>query len=152
VKTIETETDRFGRARQLYKLGKSAEALAELERLGTGYQGDRDVLELRWALYAGQDQWPTCVDIARRLTLQRPDDAHGWLCLADSVRNVPGGTLQMSYDILVSAARQIRDPILLLTLGRYSAQLGRVEEMREWIDKAHEEGDASILNGEIRIQ
>lgn len=146
------KTDHLAAARRLYKMGKYDEAIDKLDQLDAESQRHQDALELRWALHADQGHWARCVDIARILTLRYPDDPHGWICLADSIRNVPGGTLHMSYEVLFSATRRHCDPILLLTLARYSAQLGKTEEMHEWITKAQKAGSPLALNHDVRIQ
>lgn len=107
-------------------------------------------MELRWRIYADQGQWAICVDIARTMTLQYRGDVRGWLCLADSIRNVAGGTLQMAYDILSSAARRIAEPILLLTLARYAAQLGRFADTQEWLAKADAAGGILVPDRQER--
>lgn len=134
------ETGHLAAARRSYKLGKYADALAELEKTEAEADCWLETLELRWSIHADQEQWSKCVDVARQMTLQHPDDGLGWLCLADSIRHVPGGTVQMSYEILTSAVRRVHEPILFLMLARYSTQLGRFEETRQWESKAREAG------------
>lgn len=140
MKTI-SETAHFATARKLYKLGQYAMALAELDGLKAENRSLPEVLELRWAICADQEDWANCVDIARTRTLQRPDEPDGWIWLAASVRNVEGGTLEMSYEILSLSAERIRHPSLFSALAHCACQLGRIEEMQRWERKAHRAGN-----------
>ena len=137
-KYVKAEINHLAAARRSYKLGKYADALDELQKSEAERDHQHEILELRWSIHADQGEWTKCVDIARTMTLIHPDEPLGWLCLADSIRNVPGGTAQMSYDILSSAVRRIQAPILYSALARYCTQLGRFEEKRRWEAKTRE--------------
>jgi len=135
------DADHFAVAWSLYELGRYAEAQAALSKIPAKDQNCSDVLELRWRICAKRNQWGDCIDLARSMTLQDPDYASGWVHLAESVEKVAGGTVQMAYDILLRAARDIHEPVLLLELVRCSARLGNNREAQQWINEARQRGD-----------
>ena len=81
------------------ELGDLAEARAELDRITPPFQGHPQVLEVRWAVCAQEQNWPDALVAARGLLQAAPDRCSGWLHQAYSLRRVPEGGLQAELEV-----------------------------------------------------
>src|SRR5215469_16143902 len=86
------------------ELGDRAEALAELAHIDPANQKHPDVLELRWAALAQEEQWEAALDVAQKLMQGAPERASGWLNRAYALRRAPDGGLAKAWDALLPAA------------------------------------------------
>jgi tetratricopeptide (TPR) repeat protein len=103
-------------------------------------------MEIRWHICANESKWGACLDIARAITLEEPKRASGWTHLAHSARQAAGGSVQMAYDILLSALNKVSDePTIFYDLARYACQLGQLEEAHQWFEKAFQIDSSSKL-------
>ncbi len=119
------------------ELGDSAEALAELDRIGTVHQEHPEVLEARWMIHAERCNWAAALESARSLTVRLPTRASGWLHLSYALRRVPSGGLEQAWQALSAVADQFpKEPIVPYNLACYTCQLGRMEEALDWFRRA----------------
>ena len=61
------------------ELGNILEAKAELAHISSLQRKHPDVLELRWAIAAKENEWQLALDIARTLVRVAPERPTGWL-------------------------------------------------------------------------
>jgi len=112
-------------------------ARAEMDKIRAELRSHPDVLEILWKSYANEANWGICLDIARAITIEEPGRVSGWIHLAHSARWMSGGTAQIAYDILLSAINKIPEQAAYFCdLARYACQLDRLEEARQWLEKA----------------
>ena len=116
-------------------LGNHLEANEDLEKITPALRAHPDVLEVRYDIYARAKKWEACVDIGNALIQAVPNRASAWIqrSLASYFMKRP----QEAYDQLLPAAQ--RFPKLWTipyNLACYCAQLGRLEECKEWFAKA----------------
>jgi tetratricopeptide (TPR) repeat protein len=119
------------------ELGSVAEANAELASLEPGTQQHPDVLEVRWAIHAEEQNWVEALAAARSLLQADPKRSSGWLHQAYALRRVPGGGLQAAWDALVPAYHQFPgEATIAYNLSCYACQLSQLEEARKWFRRA----------------
>jgi len=73
------------------ELGNPAEAKTELARMTQPSRRNPDVLEVEWAIHAGQNDWSAGLLAAQTLMQVDPKRASGWLHHAYALRRVAGG-------------------------------------------------------------
>jgi Flp pilus assembly protein TadD len=118
-------------------LGNAAEAKAELEKLGGGFQNHPDVLEARWEISAIQEDWTSALQLARALVHYAPDRASGWLHQAYSLRRSPNGSIRQAWTALLPAFDLFpREPIICYNLSCYACQLQLLDAARVWLKRA----------------
>ena len=128
------------------ELGNVVEATAELEQICPANQSHPDVLEVRWALCAKQEDWRGALSAARAIVESAPERASGWLHRAYAVRRVPGGGLQQAWDALLPAFKMFPgETIIPFNLACYACQMSRLDEAREWFQRALAVGNREKL-------
>ena len=124
------------------ELGSRAEALKELAQISPPIQGHPDVLEARWILLAGEEQWAAALDVASNLVEHAPDRASGWLHRAYAMRRAPGGGVEKAWDALQPAADKFpKEPIISYNLSCYACQMNKLQDARVWFRRALKAGD-----------
>ena len=119
------------------ELGNPAEAGEEIARVDPAYLEHPDVLELRWQICAAGRRWQPALEVAELLLKNSPENASAWLHRAYALRRVDGGGLEKAWNALFPASEHFTDePVVPYNLACYAAQLGRVEEAWEWLQKA----------------
>jgi tetratricopeptide (TPR) repeat protein len=119
------------------ELGNHTEAKAELLRIDPTHSEHPDVLEIWWAIHAGEKNWPGALETARILIRRASDRASGWLYQAYALRRVAGGGLQAAWDALLPAVEKFQEePIISYNLSCYACQLGQLDEARKWFKRA----------------
>jgi hypothetical protein len=127
-------------------LGNHAEALAELDEISPELRSHPLVLELRWQINAGAEQWDACLDIAASLIQLTPERPFGWIHRAYALRRTAGGGLQTAYDSLLPAAQKFPEvAIIPYNLACYTCQMGDHHEARKWLEKAFARADYQQL-------
>lgn len=122
-------------------LGCRADARAELDRISPGQQQHPDVLELRWEILAGEEDWSHALEVARHLLARAPDRASGWLHQAYALRRAPEGGLEKAWEALKPAAERFPKVALIpYNLSCYACQLAQLEEARRWLQRAMKTG------------
>ena len=121
------------------ELGHAGEANQELRKIASELYCHPDVLEVRWQVYAQTRIWNTCVEIGRTLLELEPGRASGWLRWAYALRRTPCGGLRNAWVALLPAAEKFPDVLPIpFNLACYAAQMGRLPEARDWLDRAFE--------------
>jgi predicted Zn-dependent protease len=123
------------------ELGNPAEALVELDRIASDLQGDPQVLEVKWQIFARIEAWDKSLPIARDFCNAAPGLAQGWLHQAVSLYRL--SRTQEAWDLLLPLVPKFpRSWIIPYDLACYACQLGKVVEGRRWLRKAFQLGDA----------
>ncbi len=122
-------------------LGNDAEAKAELALIDADFAHHPDVLEVRWALLAGERNWSAALPVAHALVRNSPDRVTGWLHFSYALRRVPEGGLEAAWNALLPASDKFpKDPHVFYNLACYACQMGRLPEARTWLQRAFKAG------------
>lgn len=145
MKQLDTTDIRSLRAAEGWlELGNASEAAAELESIPSELREHPAVLEMRWQIYAKEENWDAAKEIARSIVTQMPDVPDGWLHLAYATRRATGGSVQAAWDVLLQAAKRFPGvPLISYNLACYACQLGQLDVAREWLRKAFDVGEAA---------
>src|SRR5258707_3299738 len=128
-------------------LGDFADAKAELALISEARQNHPDVLEVRWAICAGEKQWEESLQIARQLLESAPDRSSGWLHQAYSLRRVPEGTVRQAWTALLPAFDKFpKEPTISYNLSCYACQMKQMEAARVWFKRA------AVIGGKEKIK
>lgn len=126
------------------ELDNHIEANEELEKITAQLRAHPHVLELRWQIYAAAKKWDAALDIASALVQIVPDESSGWLhrsyCLHELKR-----TLEARDNLMPVVEKFPDDAIMRYNLACYECQLGKLEQAKEWLEKAFEIGDPTKL-------
>ncbi len=129
-------------------LGCRADAEAELERIAPQHHRHPDVLEVRWEILAKEQQWEAALDVARKLLSHAPERASSWLHHAYALRRVPEGGLEKAWEALRPAAeKHPREPVVLFNLSCYACQMRKLDEARQWFQRAMKVGGKETIKG-----
>ena len=119
------------------ELGNVTEAKAELDRIAQVLRHHPDVLEVRWLIHAQEKNWEEGFTVAEKLVEVAPRRSSGWLHRAYALRRVQRGGLQAAWDVLLPAFERFpEEPIIPYNLACYACQLGRLEQARQWLQRA----------------
>ncbi len=119
------------------ELGLPAEAHAELSRIAGTFQQHPDVLDVRWQVCAALEDWDQALAVAEALVTLAPQRVSGWIHRAYSLRRATGGGLLQSWEALLPACGKFpKNSIIPYNLACYTAQLGRLDEAWDWLQKA----------------
>ena len=120
-----------------WELGNVTEAKAELDRIAPLLRDHPDVLEVRWLIHAQDKNWEEGFTVAEKLVEVAPERSSGWLHRAYALRRVRRGGLQAASDVLLPAFERFpEEPIIPYNLACYACQLGRLEQARQWLQRA----------------
>ena len=116
-------------------LGNHLEANEDLEKITPALRAHPDVLEVRYDIYARAKKWEGCVDIGNALVQAVPGRSSAWI--QRSLASYFLKRTREAYDQLLPAADKFPKvwPIPY-NLACYCAQMGRLEECKEWFTKA----------------
>jgi tetratricopeptide (TPR) repeat protein len=128
------------------ELGNPVEARAELTQVHPERWGHPDVLEVRWALSAAEENWEEGLEIARALVRDAPERATGWLHQAYALRRVAGGGLLQAWEALLPASQRFpKEAIIPYNLACYACQMRDLDRARHWWSRALLSGDPARL-------
>jgi tetratricopeptide (TPR) repeat protein len=117
------------------ELGDHIQANEELERIAAKQRAHPDVLDVRWQIYAKAERWDACVDIAAAIIQLEPGRADGWIHRSYALHEL--GRTQEAFDHLLPAVDRFPKVWMIpYNLSCYCAQLGRLDDCREWFGKA----------------
>ena len=141
------DTHCFAAAAGWLGLGNPREAEAELDAIRPEFQQHPDVLDVRWVVCAGQDNWPAALRVAQELLATAPDLPAGWLHRSYALRRLPeGGGVEAAWNALLPAYPQFpQEQIIPYNLACYACLLGKLDEARDWFHRALKTGDAPRL-------
>ena len=141
MKPLELHDQRHLEAAQgWFELGNCIEATEELEQITAENRAHPAVLEVRWQIYAKAKKWDAALDIASTLIQLVPEHplglVHRSYCLHELKRS------EEARDNLLRVVDKFpEDPIMRYNLACYECQLGRLEQAKNWLQKAYESGD-----------
>ncbi len=119
------------------ELGNQAEARSELARISPPWQDHPDVLAVRWQICAAEKNWEEALVCAEELVRLAPDRVSGYLNRSYAMRRVPQGGLEKAWRCLRPAYDQFPQvPLVAFNLACYAAQLGRLDEAWQWLQRA----------------
>src|SRR6266478_4626669 len=117
------------------ELGNHIEAHEELDQITPQRRAHPDILEVRWNICAYGKNWEACVDIVDaiiKLDSNRPD---AWIHRSFALHELK--RTQEAFDQLLPVADRFPKVwTVAYNLACYCAQLGRLEECKEWFKKA----------------
>lgn len=119
------------------ELGNPSEAGDEIARISPEYLDHPDVLDLRWQVCVAGRRWQPALEVAELQMKKAPENASAWLHHAYTLRRVDGGGLEKAWDALYPAFEKFpEEPVIPYNLACYAAQLGRLDEAWDWLQKA----------------
>lgn len=124
------------------ELGLPREAGAELDRLPEGLQVHPDVLEVRWAIVAAQQQWEHALQVATALVEAAPGRPTGWLHRAYALRRTSQEGVRQAWNALLPAAKRFPKEVLIpYNLSCYACQMEQLGDARVWLRRALDVGN-----------
>lgn len=126
------------------ELGNCAEAQLELERLPRAFWNHPHVLQVRWGIQAGQENWVAALELATALTESEPEEALGWVHRSYSLHELKR-TREARDNLLQVVERFPLSATLLYNLACYECQLGDLPQARKWLEKAFRVGDRKSM-------
>lgn len=116
-------------------LGMVQEANDELEELAPAVKHSRGVLAVRARIYIAAGSWELLREVAGFLVNCWPEDAQHWIWLTYGTRRCH--SLTEAEQVLLDALRMhATEPMIHFNLACYSAQLGRLDEARQRLERA----------------
>src|SRR5262249_52994151 len=99
----------------------------------------------RWEICAAGQAWDGALEVAEKLVVSAPGRLSGWIYQAYAWRRVKGGGLQAAWKALRPVAERFpKAEIVPYNLACYAAQLGRLNEAWEWLQRAR------TISGEVK--
>lgn len=136
----------FDAAQGWLMLGDTQSALDELARLQPASRSLPAIAEFAWTVHARRDDWPAAYRLAEDLVQSFPERAFGWIHRAYALRRMPGGSIENAWDALRPAADRFPKQYLIpYNLGCYAAQLGRLDEAWDWLQRAIAASDQDTI-------
>jgi tetratricopeptide (TPR) repeat protein len=145
IKPLELQDKRHLEAAQGWiELGNHLEANEELENITPKNRAHLAVLEVGWQIHAKAKKWEAALDIASALVHSVPEHLLGWVhrsyCLHELKR-----TEEVRDNLLRVVDKFLDDPIMRYNLACYEYQLGRLEQAKNWLEKAFAVGDSKKI-------
>lgn len=117
------------------ELGDHLEANAELENITPAMRSHPDVLEIRWHIYAKENKWEACMDIAAALVKLAPERSDSWVHRSFALHVL--NRTQEALDNLLPAAENFSGIWQIpYNLACYCSVLVRFDEAQGWFKKA----------------
>lgn len=125
-------------------LGDVASANNELDEITPELLEHPAVLLVRCEICSKARQWDAVVQLAERVLQRAPKERQGWIQRSFALHELK--RTQEAFEALYPAAVNFpRYWLVPYNLACYCAQLGRLEEARQWLDDAVELGDAKAV-------
>jgi tetratricopeptide (TPR) repeat protein len=138
----------FDAAQGWLMLGDTQAALDELARLRPASRAQAGVAEFTWAVHAQRQDWTLAHSVAEDIVRAFPDRSFGWIHRAYALRRMPGGSLPLAWNALRPAADLFpKDHLIPYNLACYAAQLGRLDEAWDWLQRALSIGEKTAILG-----
>ena len=103
-----------------------------------------NVLLVRWEMASRSRNWSAAVGIAKSLIVALPNEPIGWIYHGFAQHQME--QLEEARETLLAAARKFpNDWRIAYNLACYSAELGDIAGAQNWLDRAIEVGDESIV-------
>ena len=123
------------------ELGNYIEANEELEKVTPQLRAHPDVLKVRWEVYAAVEKWEAALDIAAALTQLNPEDPLGWFHRSFALHQLKR-TAEARDNLLGVVNKFPVNATVRYNLACYECLLGRLEEAKQWLEKAFTLGDS----------
>src|SRR6266853_3478079 len=127
-----------------FELGSHEEANEELEQIPPQNRAHPAVLEVRWAIYAAAKKWEAALDIASALIQLVPENSFGWVNRSFALHEL-NRTAEARDNLLPVLDKFPDEPILRYNLACYECRLGRLEQAKDWLEKAFRMGNANQM-------
>src|SRR5688572_19742696 len=115
--------------------GHYAKCWDELESIDYKGRGDERELAIRWKLYNQTKQHVSAANLAEGIQWRFPDKVSGYVWRSISLHKL--GCTEDAYDNLKRVAGKFDGlGIVSYLLAVYSCQLQRMDEARDWLEKA----------------
>ena len=132
----------FSAAEGWLYLGDPVAAHEELDQIDPSLCLQRDVLLLRWHVYAQARKWDSALTIAEELVQSQPTDLRGWLCLCKALKSMRR-RIEQAYDLASRKTREFPDNWELhYDAACYACLLGKREEAEFFLSMAMQLGGA----------
>jgi predicted Zn-dependent protease len=131
------------------ELGNHREAEKELEGLPAERRGHPAVLEIRWQICAKAKDWAEALNIASALVQLLPEHPSGWVHRSFSLHELKR-TAEARDNLLRVVDKFQDDPVMRYNLACYECQLGRLEQAKNWLEKALQLGDPKKIKDMAR--
>jgi tetratricopeptide (TPR) repeat protein len=130
------------------ELGDHLEANQELENIAPQLRAHPAVLKIRWHIYAKENRWEACVDIAASLVKLAPKCSDNWIHQSFALHAL--NKTQEALDNLLPAAKKFSDIWQIpYNLACYCSVLGRFDEAQHWFKKAIVVDDKTVQQAGI---
>lgn len=117
------------------ELGLPLEANEELEKITPQLRAHPDVLEVRWHIYANEQKWEACVDIANAIIKLAPEKSGGWIHRSFAMHELK--RTQEAFDQLLLVADKFPKVWTIpYNLACYSSVLRQFDEAQNWLKRA----------------
>lgn len=121
-------------------LDNCQEALAELSSIRAIYQGNFDVLQMRWQVYSRLKDWEECLRISDVMIEVNPDAPQGWINHGNALFYLR--RFQEAFDLLLPVLKKFpSDEAIPYNLACYKCQQGDIREAQQWLQRAFKVGD-----------
>src|SRR5260221_10011434 len=121
-----------------------SEAHLELDQVSRNSKQHPEVLEMRWYLYAEDQNWGQALRLGRKLHKKHPQRLFGWLAHAHSLLKCKGDP-ELARKLLRPAAELFEGPQVPFGLACYSSLAGKLKEGRKWLARALEKSDSEQI-------
>lgn len=116
-------------------LGMTRDAADALRDIVPGEENCLPALAMRTAVFQELKDWERAAEAATLLCERAPDDAGHWIQRAYTVRRARN--IEEARRILIEAMeRHPEEPIIRFNLACYEAQLGRLDDARDFLAQA----------------
>ncbi|HWX20490.1 MAG TPA: tetratricopeptide repeat protein [Candidatus Binatia bacterium] len=122
-------------------LGNHVEANAELEKISPGHKRHAEVLKVKWEICAAARKWEAALESAATLIQLDPEDPLGWVHRSYALHELKR-TAEARDNLLRVVDKFPISATMRYNLACYECQLGRLEQAKEWLEKAFQVGDA----------
>ena len=126
------------------ELGSHIEANEELEKITPQLRTHPEVLKVRWEIYADARKWESALDIAAALIQLDPNDPLGWVHRSYALHELKR-TTEARDNLLRVVDNFPTSATVRYNLACYESQLGRLEQAKQWLEKAFHLGDARMM-------
>lgn len=130
------DDERVREAEAWLDLGNAAEALDNLDQLTSGGATTVEALRARYTALAAAEQWRFALLVSEVAVHMFPSTAETWLWRAHSIRALSTNAAKARDSLFPAADMFPEDPIILLNLALYEAELERAAEAAAWLERA----------------
>ena len=122
------------------ELGNHVEANRELQNIAPLLRAHPHVLEMRWQICAVAKDWDAALAIASSLVRLMPENPFGWIHRSFALHELKR-TAEARDNLMPVLDKFPSQAILRYNLACYECQLGRLQQAKDWLQKALAIGD-----------